>query len=68
MKTYRVQATEKFTGYRIAVFYVEANSEEEAKQNLIESEVSEAVDAWDVETEDYEFIEPETWTVTERED
>ena len=66
MKTFIVRSEQKYTGYQICMYKVQAETSEEAKQLVLDgSDSAEEFDTYDTNTDDYEFIETDNWEVTE---
>ena len=65
MDTYKIRAEEKYTGYQISEYNIQANSPEEAKQILLTNNRSiEPEDTYDIDSEDYTLINIDNWDIT----
>ena len=66
MKTFIVRSEQKYIGYQICMYTVQAKTAEEAKQLVLDrSDSVEEFDTYDTGTDDYEFINSDNWEVME---
>jgi len=66
IKTYFVHAEEKVTMVRTTIFSVDAESEEEAKELILDGYDADVIEVEEVDSGEPEFINEDIWEVEER--